>query len=77
MDQAMSCDGVLAGKDLGHDAQVEMTALPGAGVAGMAGRVIFDDQRQGLQDGQPVADQGDAVFVQAGSAFLKGLTVTC
>ena len=57
---------------------VVAAALACAGVSGMQGRVVDDFQPNRLEFGQPLVEQGFDVVgqVQAGSAFLNGLTIT-
>lgn len=75
-DHPVAGDGAFPGKYGGDDVEMVVAAAPGAGMAGVPVRIVTDGQRFGLQDGQPLAQQGDGVGAHAGSAFLNGLTVT-
>ena len=77
VDQAMPGKGAESGKGGRDDAQFIMSARGGAGVTGMAMRLVFDVQRQRLKSGQALAHQCDGLRVQAGRTLRKGLTLTC
>lgn len=75
VNQAVPGHGAAAGKSFRDDADAKMTALPGAGMAGVSVGIIFDLQAEGVQGRQPLAQQGDG-FAVHGRAFLNGLMVT-
>lgn len=76
VDQAMPGDGVFAGKDGGDDVELEVPAILGSGMAGVAMRLVLDGDGLWLQHGQALAQQLDGCVAQAGKAFLNGLTPT-
>ena len=76
MDDAMTLDGILPGEGGGDYGDFVMTAFPGAGMAGVQVRFILDGERLRSQHGQAFAQQRHGFGAHAGSAFLKGLTVT-
>jgi len=76
INQTVAGDGILAGKGRGDDAQVVVAAFLGAGVAGMAMRLVGDGQGLRLQRRQALAQQFDGVAAHAGRTFLNGLTLT-
>ncbi len=76
INHAMAGDSIFSGKDRGNDFKGVVTAVAGAGVAGMPLRVVPDEHGLRLQGGQPLAQPFDGFGVHAGSTFLKGLTTT-
>ena len=76
INQTVPGNGILADKGLGDNGQFIMAAITGAGMAGMAMRLVFDAQGFRLQNRQALTQQFDGIGAQAGRAFLKGLTLT-
>ena len=76
INQSMTGDCVLAHKDWGDDVELVVAAILGAGMAGMAMRLVLYHDGLGLQDSKPLAQQFNGVAAHAGRAFLNGLTVT-
>ena len=72
----MALDRILADEGGGDYGDFVMTAVPGAGVAGVAMRFVLDGDGQRFQDSQPLAQQFDGVTAHAGRTFRNGLTVT-
>ena len=72
----MALDRILADEGSGDYGDFVMTAVPGAGMAGVTMRFVLDGEGQRFQDSQPVAQQLDGVAAHAGRTFLNGLTVT-
>lgn len=77
VDHPVAGDRVVAGKGRGDDVQPIVAATAaGTGVAGVQVRFVLDFQRLRLQRVQALALTGNGVRAhQAGSTFLKGLTV--
>lgn len=76
MDDAMALDSIVPGEGRGDYGDFVMAALFGTGMAGVQVRFIVDGERLRFQRRQAFAQQCRSFGAQAGSAFLKGLTVT-
>ena len=76
VDQAMPGDCILTAKGSRYYMKFVMAAFPGTGVAGMQVRFIFNSNALCRDDGEALAQQLNSFLAHAGSAFLKGLTVT-
>lgn len=76
INQAMAGDCVLAHKERRDDIELVVAAILGAGMPGMAMRLVLYHDGLGSQDSQPLAQQINGIAAHAGRAFLNGLTVT-
>ncbi len=75
IDEAMALQRFFTGEDFGDDGDVEVAAVPGAGMTGVLVAVVDDVEFGGRKDGrEAVTDECDAVG--HGSAFINGFTVT-
>lgn len=72
----MALDRILADEGSGDYGDFVMAAVPGAGMARVAMRFVFDGEGQRFQHSEPIAQQFDGVAAHAGRTFLNGLTVT-
>ena len=72
----MALDRILADEGGGDYGYFVMATVLGAGMAGVAMRLILDGDGKRLQHSQPLAQQFDGVTAHAGRTFLNGLTVT-
>ena len=76
MDQAVTLDRIVPGEGGGDYGDFVMATVFGAGMAGMPMRFIFNCERERFKYRQALTQQLDCFDAHAGSAFLKGLTVT-
>ena len=51
----MALHSILADEGRGDYGDFVMTAVPGAGMAGVTMRIVLDREGQRFQDGQPIA----------------------
>ena len=77
VNEAVTPDGIVAGKGCRDYGDFVMAPLACPGMAGMAMGFVLDLETKGVESGEALAQEGDGCRAhQAGSTFLNGLTVT-